>query len=306
VPKAVVDVGSNSVLLLVGELSDNNLLTVYESSTVTGLGTGTKNSGLLKPEKMADTLEALARAKQDADRLGAEEIVFAATMAVRIATNADEFCGLASKQGTPITVLSGDEEAQLGLESVLDDPEFSESTTISIIDPGGHSTELVTATKNSSGIEVLFKKSFGIGALGLREAELSLESCGPKQIFQASNAIDTVLGDAYDQPDSGLVVTLGATGTNLVTIRDKILSWNPELVHGKSLDYEEISRAMTWMMQMTDAQRAAIPGIEPGRERTIHAGALILERFLYAIKAESCKVSVRGWRHALLRRELER
>lgn len=305
-PKAVVDVGSNSVLLLVGELSNNKILTIYESSSVTGLGTGTKQTGLLMPEKITSTLEALATAKAGAAKFGAESVTYAATMAVRIAKNAAEFCEAAAHQGTPITILSGEDEAQLGLESVLDDSEFSDSELISIIDPGGHSTELVTAQRTPKGFEVLFKKSFAVGALGLREAELAPENCGPMQIFQASNAIDQILGDDYDQRDSGLVVTLGATGTNLITIRDKVLSWDPELVHGKVLDYEEISRAMTWMMQMTDAQRAAIPGIEPGRERTIHAGALILERFLYAIKAESCRVSVRGWRHALLRREFER
>jgi exopolyphosphatase / guanosine-5'-triphosphate,3'-diphosphate pyrophosphatase len=51
---------------------------------------------------------------------------------------------------------------------------------------------------------------------------------------------------------------------------------------------------------MSDAERAAIPGMERGRERTIHLGALILERFMHALRTDECRVSVRGWRHALL------
>jgi exopolyphosphatase/guanosine-5'-triphosphate,3'-diphosphate pyrophosphatase len=58
------------------------------------------------------------------------------------------------------------------------------------------------------------------------------------------------------------------------------------------------------MMPMTDEQRAAIPGMEPGRERTIHIGALIAERSLYALSCNGCYVSVRGWRHALLEQGL--
>ena len=50
---------------------------------------------------------------------------------------------------------------------------------------------------------------------------------------------------------------------------------------------------------MTDAERAAVPGMEPGRERTMHLGALILERCLFALGAEKCRVSIRGWRYAL-------
>ena len=77
-------------------------------------------------------------------------------------------------------------------------------------------------------------------------------------------------------------------------------SWDPDHVHGAVLDYEEISKAVGWMFRMTDAERAAIVGIEPGREKTLHIGALILERALQVFRAPECRVSVRGWRPALL------
>ena len=51
---------------------------------------------------------------------------------------------------------------------------------------------------------------------------------------------------------------------------------------------------------MSDEERAAVPGIEKGREKSLHIGALILERFLFAVRAESCVVSTRGWRYAYL------
>ena len=76
--------------------------------------------------------------------------------------------------------------------------------------------------------------------------------------------------------------------------------WKPELVHGATLQYEEISKAASWLSDMSLAERAALIGMEKGREATIHAGALILERALFALGAETCRVSVKGWRHARL------
>jgi exopolyphosphatase/guanosine-5'-triphosphate,3'-diphosphate pyrophosphatase len=78
--------------------------------------------------------------------------------------------------------------------------------------------------------------------------------------------------------------------------------WEPDKVHGAWLDFGEISEAAGRLMRMTLDQRRALIGMEPGREATLPAGALILERFLNAIGAPGCSVSVRGWRHALLER----
>jgi exopolyphosphatase/guanosine-5'-triphosphate,3'-diphosphate pyrophosphatase len=95
-------------------------------------------------------------------------------------------------------------------------------------------------------------------------------------------------------------VCLGATGTNLAAIRDEIATWDPELVHGAWLSFGEISQEAGRLMQMTERERASLVGMEPGREATLPAGALILERILNAIGAPGVFVSTRGWRHALL------
>jgi exopolyphosphatase/guanosine-5'-triphosphate,3'-diphosphate pyrophosphatase len=205
----------------------------------------------------------------------------------------------AAAQGTPVFVLPGDEEARLGFLAVADDPTFA-SHRISIVDVGGQSTELVTADRTPSGWNFLFRRSFPLGTLGLRGSMLHEEAPGIPAVLHAVQEIDDIFGVCYLPNQCGEVVTLGATGTNLVSIRDKMTKWQPELVHGAVLDYEEISKAAGWMFRMTDAERAAIVGIEPGREKTLHIGALILERAMQAFRAEKCRVSVRGWRHALL------
>ena len=293
-PKAVVDVGSNSVLLLVAE--DGK--TLYETSAVTSLGEGTKRTRLLGEAGMIRTLDALKRAFDDARIHGATEIRAAATMAARIATNTPEFQARAATQGTPVEVLSGEDEAELGFLAVADDPTFAGTDRLSIVDVGGQSTELVTAIRHDGRWERVFGKSFPIGTLALKDGTLADESPDGPSVFAASALIDDLLAEVDHL--GGTPVALGATATNLVTIRDGMAVWEPERVHGAWLYYGEIGAAVGRLMPMTDAERAALVGMEPGREKTLPAGALILERFLHALKAKGCAVSVRGWRHAML------
>ncbi len=298
--KAVIDVGSNSVLLLVERYNDGRWLPLFESTHVTGLGRETNRTGRLSEEGMAETLGALATCFEQARAHGATDIVAAATMAARIATNSDEFLARAQAQNTPVVVISGDEEAEYGFRCVAEDPLFAHEPRLTIIDVGGHSTELMTADRTPRGWQTLFRRSFPIGALGLRAGVLSDPSPAIPARLHAVAQIDDTLGLTYLPHSCGRVVTLGATGVNLITIRERMAEWDSARVHGQELDYEEISKAVGWMFDMDDAQRAAIVGMERGRERTLHIGALILERFLHAVKSLTCTVSTRGWRHGLL------
>lgn len=288
------------MLLLVSEKTGDHWSPVFESSDVTALGEGTRRSGKLSEAGIRNTLRAVKIAFDDAKAQGAESIVAAATMAARIASNTEEFLARAKEQGTPISVLSGEQEAELGFRAVAEDPAFSAHENLSTIDVGGHSTEIVSAEKLEGGRNVAFRQSYAVGTLGLREALLEREHLTPQELLHASTSIDDSINQVAPPIAKGVVVALGATGTNLVSIRDRLAEWEPGKVHGACLSYEEIGRAAGWLSAMTDAQRAALIGIEKGREKTIHIGALILERALFAIKAEGCLVSVRGWRYAML------
>lgn len=297
--RAAIDVGSNSVLLVVSELRDGEWVQLVETSEVTGLGEGVKQTKVLGEAGMARTLEAIARAYAKARSMDVERIRAGATMAARIATNTSVFLERAEKQGTPVFVLSGEREAELGFKSVANDPLFSCSPVLSIVDPGGQSTEIVVARRVLSDWEILFRTSFPIGTLGLRSGVLVDETPSPATRLRASKDLDDAIG-LIDVADAGVTVALGASATNLITIRDQIAVWDPEKVHGKTLYYEEVGQMVGKLCDLTDDGRGALVGIEKGREKTIHIGALIVERALFALKTAHCRVSVKGWRHALL------
>lgn len=295
--------GSNSVLLLVARREAGEWQVLREATWVTALGEGTKTTGILNEPNQLATLAALKEAKALAEQVGPHEWRAGGTMALRIAENAPEFLARAEAQGTPVEIVSGEAEAELGFEAVATDPLFASESRLSIIDPGGQSTELVLARQTDLGWEPEYRKSFPVGALGLRETLMSEPSPDAAARFRATAHLDQLLEDVPSGLEAGRVVALGATGTNLISIREKLENWQPERVHGQVLDYEEISRACAWLMDMDDVARGSLVGIERGREKTIHIGSLILERFLYALKSEACTVSVRGWRHAYLERD---
>ncbi|MFY9235443.1 MAG: hypothetical protein WAO58_13405 [Fimbriimonadaceae bacterium] len=298
--RAVIDVGSNSVLLVVAELREGVWIPVMEASSVTGLGEGTKKTGVLSEAGLAKTLKAVRKFYDRAIEAGADRLVAAATMAARIASNTDEFLARAQSQNTPVTVLSGDDEADLGFKSVAEDPTFAHRTPLSIVDVGGQSTEIVFSRLAGKKREIRFSHSFPIGTLALRSGVLHEESPSVASRMFAVQEIDDAIALNCQPGEAGRVVALGATATNLVTIREAMAAWEPRRVHGAFLDYEEIGRSVGWLCSMTDSERAGLAGIEKGREGTIHIGALILERCLFALSVEGCLVSVRGWRHALL------
>jgi exopolyphosphatase/guanosine-5'-triphosphate,3'-diphosphate pyrophosphatase len=175
---------------------------------------------------------------------------------------------------------------------------------LSIIDPGGQSTEVTTATKSMGHWKIEFRKSFPIGTLALRGGILTRQTPGPGELLSAAHEIDAAIGVEYLRNQAGNAVVLGAAGTNLVSIREKLIDWEPDRIHGQTLTFEEVSKSVASLSKMTDVERAAVPGMEAGRERTIHIGALVLERVMSAIGVPEVGVSVRGWRHALLERGL--
>lgn len=299
--RAVVDVGSNSVLLLVSELDSNYVWNpILETSTVTGLGKLVRETGNIQENSAEKTLKAIKSAFQKATELEAP-CKAAGTMALRLAKNAESFQELADKQQTPVQILSGEDEARLGLEAVINDPIFEKYQTLSVIDPGGYSTELTVAQRNNNqDWSVLFQKSFEVGALWLTDGVFKNESPDFAARLQATEDIDNVIGLDFLPGKSGQAVVLGATGTNLVSIREKWAKWQPDKVHGAILDYEEVGRAVGWLCDLTLEERKNVIGLEKGRESTIHSGALILERFLNSLHALDCVVSIRGWRHAYL------
>lgn len=120
VPVAIVDIGSNSVRLVVYEGECRTAATVQNEKSICGIGRDMVSTGRLHAEGCAEALEALARFRLIADGLGVPTREAVATAAARDASNGAEFIARAEKAwGSPIRILAGEDEARIAAEGVI-------------------------------------------------------------------------------------------------------------------------------------------------------------------------------------------
>jgi len=129
----VIDIGTNSVKLLVAECQAGDVQPVTESSRQTRLGQGLYETGQLQPQPIQATAAAVNEFLRLATAEGASETVIIATSAMREAGNAAE---LSCVLGKPLTILSGDEEARLAYSGVMSNPRLAKRNLV-VIDAGG-------------------------------------------------------------------------------------------------------------------------------------------------------------------------
>jgi len=154
---AVIDVGSNSVLLSIG---DEKGEPIFELDRVTALGEGLNNSKKLKASAIRRTAVAVCELKSIAEQYGAQKIIAVGTMALRIATNARDFIkAVKDLCGINIRVISGDEEAKLSFEAATTSLNLKGKLIVS--DIGGRSTEIACGEDG----ELYYSKSLDIGAM---------------------------------------------------------------------------------------------------------------------------------------------
>src|SRR5690242_18206835 len=159
VRRAVIDVGTNSIKLLVAEVDGAEVRPLLEQSKQTRLGQGFYPDHILQPGPIAQTTSAITEFAAKADELGAGRPLVVATSAVRDAQNQKELIS-AVEEGCrlAVRVLSGDEEAAFGFKGVTSDSRLAEESLL-LLDVGGGSTEFMVGQHK----KMQFAQSFQVG-----------------------------------------------------------------------------------------------------------------------------------------------
>src|SRR5437588_8581117 len=168
---AAIDVGTNSVLLLVAEVNGRgDLRPLLERSRITRLGENVAQSGLLSSAAVTRTLKALTEFVGLARETRPECAAIIGTAVLREARNADEFCGLVrSRCGLMVEVITGEQEAELAWRAQMGDPGLAgHPGERAVLDIGGGSTEVVTGTAH----EIAARASYKLGAVRITEKYL--------------------------------------------------------------------------------------------------------------------------------------
>lgn len=298
---AVIDVGSNSVLLLAVTVEpDGRLTTRDEAAVITRLGAGLRPGGRLDAtarERTRDTVLALAARARGG---GAGPVWALATAAVRDAVDGGEFAReITAVSGVPVAVLSGEEEARLAYTAVAGEGAAA-SDLLLVVDLGGRSTELTLGR----GGHVLAGTSLPLGALVLTETCLRSDPPHPEELAAAAGRIDDVLTSAalvaQASRDGAGVVAVGGTATTLAALDLALPAFDASRVHGHRLAHARLRTLLARLVAVPAAARGRLPGVEPDRAAILPAGVLVLERLLAASGAGTLRVSSRGVRHAYL------
>lgn len=280
-----VDIGTNSMRLLVAEVERGTIEWLDRRTTVTGLGRGVDASGRLEPEAMARTIEVLAGYGAAMSQAGVEARRAVATSATRDAENRDEFLdGAEAALGCRPDVINGAEEAALAFRGAT--RELSESAPYVVIDIGGGSTEFVFGVDEPS-----YRISLDIGSVRLTDRILSDRPARPDQIAAAEN-LAAELFSAVALPDEpGVVAGVAGTFTSLSAISQDLPAYDPGRVHGSILTATRLAELSLYLSLLTVAETASIPSLDPARAPVILAGAIIAEQAVRRCGAPQVVVS---------------
>lgn len=293
---AAIDIGTNSVLLLVAERIDGRWRAVVERAELTRLGKGVDQSRRLAPEAMELTIEVVARYAQEARALGAAGIVVSATSAARDASNGHEFLeAVHTRAGVTVEILPGEEEARLSFASAHAD--FGGTAPLVVIDIGGGSTEFIFGDRTGA---ISFRHSFDVGAVRLTERFIRSDPPAPEELASLTTSLREAFSALPAPPAGFRMIGVAGTVTTLFAVAHRLEPYDAAVVHGATLSRSEVEGTVQRLGHLPLPLRRTLPGLQPKRADVIVAGGLILGGAMGRLGADALVVSDRGLRWGLL------
>lgn len=296
---AAIDVGSNSIRLVIAEVGRASGITVIdEVKEQPRLATGVAQTGRLDPAAMDRAVAALKRMKGVADRRNVHRITAVATSAVRDAANGEEFAQrIREDVGLDLRIIDADTEAALSYRSVAHHFPLEGGRTI-VADIGGGSLELISAVDGM----IEHTQSLPFGAVRL--TELHLDSGDTRAaVKKLRDYLRRQFRRKLPLRDWASATLIGSGGsfTNLARIAAaRRGSPTTDPVHGATVSVAEVEHLLAWLSAMSPEKRAAVPGLNPQRADIILAGLAVTAEVLERIEAREVKVSAFGLREGIL------
>jgi exopolyphosphatase/guanosine-5'-triphosphate,3'-diphosphate pyrophosphatase len=298
---AVIDVGTNTVLLTVAERRGSSFHPVVERAEITRLGRGVDRTGVLDADAIAGTVAVISRYASEARALGAERIAAVATSAARDARNGADFfeaCRIAA--GIAPEIIAGGEEARLVHLSAWGD--FGAAgKRLAVLDVGGGSSEVTWG----SGPVPEGRRSFQMGAVRLTERAAPGDPPSPADLARMEEMARGALSEVAEIRSAGALsgarlVAVAGTVTTLAAVAQALPAYDALRVHGSTLTREALAALASRLAALATRERAALPGMEPKRADVIVAGAVLVAAAMDLGGFDALTVSDRGVRWGLL------
>jgi exopolyphosphatase/guanosine-5'-triphosphate,3'-diphosphate pyrophosphatase len=285
---AAIDLGTNSTRLLVADVGDGRLEEVSRRLTITRLGEGVDARRILLPVPIARVRNCLADYRRELEQLGAERTLAIATSAMRDAENGEAFLGeIEWSYGFTTRLLDGAEEAAMMYEGVLAGHDTLDD--VLVVDIGGGSTELVLGSHDGPRAST----SLDVGCVRVTERFLRSDPPSAPELAAAGAYVRGLL-PGYR---ASHLIGVAGTVTTLAALDLGLAEYEPERTHGHRISFTSVERELARLASLTVAERAEIPGIEPGRAAVIVAGIVVLSELMDAYGFTEIEASERDILH---------
>jgi exopolyphosphatase/guanosine-5'-triphosphate,3'-diphosphate pyrophosphatase len=298
-PIATIDIGTNSVLLLITEIHSGNIHPIKQDARISRLGEGLSETGVLSETAMERTLSVLRDYAMICKEMRAIDIYAVGTAAMRNAKNGKGFAQrIIGELEIPVEIITDQREAQLTFIASA----HSFGREISLIDVGGGSTEFILG--NVGRKEEVLSQSLGLGVVALAERFLRENPTTEDELASVKDYVRNFLKKNLDskffQTKGRKLVATAGTPTTLAAIHKKLDPYDPAKVHGMELNDSDIDSIIAELMKLTLKQRKSLKGLQLGREDVILPGAVIIRTAMELMDFANIIVSDRGVRWGLL------
>lgn len=293
----IIDIGSNSVRLLLTEISDvNTFRIINELKEYVRLGDGLDEDGILSEKKMQSAIDTLTAYKNICSSFGVTEITTVATEAVRRAKNQQTFLNRAKEElDLSIRVLSGEEEAYYDYFSTMNS--MSEKDAL-IMDIGGASTEFILV-KNR---QLLHSISLPFGAITLTE-HFKINNVLDKAQEEELNEflLDYIENIEWLNEAKGLnLIGIGGSIRTLAKIDRKAIDYPLTLIHNYSMKGQNVTAIYEDLKSKNAAQRKKTKGLSSDRSDIIVGAAAAVSLIINKFSMKNLIISRNGIREGLL------
>ncbi|TWR25302.1 exopolyphosphatase [Mucilaginibacter achroorhodeus] len=289
---AVMDLGTNTFHLLIGEKLGDSFLEVARETVAVKLGEGGINRGIIIPAAFERGLIAMQNFKRLIDDTGVVELKAIATSALRNATNGQDFIATVRQQtGIVIDVITGEQEATYIYQGIDASGVLTEDNAL-IVDIGGGSVEFIIANCD----EVLWKQSFEIGAARLMDRFHKTDPIPVTAIKELTTFLNGKLGDLFvaaaKYKPSILVGSSGAfeSFAEVVELK-KERSFDIKQVKTYEFDIDELLGLIELLIKSNHKLRASMKGIIPVRVDMIVTASLLTIYIMQKIGIADVKMS---------------
>ncbi|GBD90672.1 exopolyphosphatase [bacterium BMS3Abin04] len=302
---ASIDIGTNTVLLLIAEVSRKlkTIRPILNKYEMPRLGKDLIPGGQIKEEKIIVLYNVLEKYKNIIEQEECETVLINATNAFRIASNAKSIADqIKVKFGFDVNIIDGATEAKYSFLGAISS--FDKGKEYLVIDIGGGSTELIFGSIN----KIKFKKSFGFGVVSLAEKFFVHNPPTLSEVQDILNNTKVQLNEITDTiPKNPTTIAVAGTPTTLSCIKQNLKEYDENKVEKSIITYAELNDMIYTLSKITSNRIKELYGkVVEGREDVLLPGALILKTLSNLLQLDKFFVSGRGIRYGAVINYLEK